>query len=176
MERLAKVYDYLTDSAARPATMNWRHHLYRLQQRLALTHRESRTLAVLLILLVAGLLVRHLRYHALPYDEAFYAEIDAAFAEASEKHIRRDTLAQRPDTSAASSESPGVPAGDGLVHLNRATRAELERLPRIGPKTAERIIAFRESRGSFRRVEDLLLVQGIGEKTLESLRPLITVE
>lgn len=63
----------------------------------------------------------------------------------------------------------------GSVDINRASKEDLERLPGIGPKTAEAIIAYRESHGPFRRVEDLLQVKGIGPKKLEAVRNLITV-
>ncbi|MFT4220258.1 MAG: helix-hairpin-helix domain-containing protein [Microbacterium sp.] len=66
-------------------------------------------------------------------------------------------------------------AGDGLVNLNTATEAELDTLPRIGPAMAQRILQWREANGRFTSVEDLLAVPGIGEKTVESLRPLVTV-
>jgi competence protein ComEA len=63
--------------------------------------------------------------------------------------------------------------GGGLVSLSQATQAELESLPRIGPATAERIMAWREANGPFRSVEDLLAVSGIGPATLEGLTGLI---
>lgn len=62
----------------------------------------------------------------------------------------------------------------GLIDLNRATAADLQRLPGIGPKLAARIVAGREKQ-PFRKVEDLRKVSGIGPKTLEKLRPYITV-
>ena len=62
----------------------------------------------------------------------------------------------------------------GLVSLSRASSAELQELPRVGPHTAERIIDWRETHGPFRSVEDLLAVSGIGPATLEGLRDLVT--
>lgn len=61
------------------------------------------------------------------------------------------------------------------IDLNRATMHELEQLPRVGPRTAERIIAFREAYGAFRSVDELLGVTGIGPKTLEQIRPHVHV-
>ena len=63
--------------------------------------------------------------------------------------------------------SSGV--GSGPISLSRADQETLETLPRIGPATAERIIAWREKNGPFRSVEDLLAVSGIGPATLEGL-------
>lgn len=57
------------------------------------------------------------------------------------------------------------------IDINLATTNELQLLPRVGPRTAERIVAFREAYGSFRSVDELLSVSGIGPKTLEKIRP-----
>ena len=64
----------------------------------------------------------------------------------------------------------GAVAGDGRVHINAATAAELEQLPGVGPVLAGRIAAYREENGPFTTVEDLLDVSGIGEGKLETLR------
>ena len=61
------------------------------------------------------------------------------------------------------------------VNLNTATIDDLTTLPGIGPSYAKRIVDFREKNGPFKRVEDLLNVQGIGEKTLEKIRDRITL-
>lgn len=67
--------------------------------------------------------------------------------------------------------------GDGgtPLDLNRATAAELERLPGIGPALAARIVAYRDSIGRFRTVDDLDRVRGIGPVLLERLRPHVSV-
>lgn len=62
------------------------------------------------------------------------------------------------------------------LNVNTATAEELERLPRIGPVLARRIIEYRETHGPFRRIEELEAVPGIGPKTLEELAPLIRTE
>ena len=69
-----------------------------------------------------------------------------------------------------------VAAEQGPLSLNSATAAELVALPAIGPKIAERIVAFRRTHGPFKRLEQLTEVHGIGTKTLEKLRPLLIVE
>ncbi len=65
--------------------------------------------------------------------------------------------------------------GGGLININTATAAELDRLPRIGPSIAQRIVEYREANGPFTKVEDLMRVKGIGPATFEQLRDLITV-
>lgn len=69
---------------------------------------------------------------------------------------------------------PGA-ASDGKVNLNTADAAALETLPRVGPALAERIIDWREANGRFTAVEDLLSVTGIGDKTFDGLKDLVTV-
>lgn len=74
--------------------------------------------------------------------------------------------------------SPGEVSGSGatgLVSLNRATAADLETLPGVGPVLASRIVSYREENGPFQQVEDLLGVPGIGEAKLASIRDLVTV-
>jgi competence protein ComEA len=67
---------------------------------------------------------------------------------------------------------PGAPPGSGrLVALNRASAADLQRLPGVGPGLAARILAYRKRVGRFQRVEELREVQGIGEKRLARMAP-----
>lgn len=72
--------------------------------------------------------------------------------------------------------APKSPVPQGRLNVNKATQAELELLPGIGPAMAKRIIEFRSAHGSFKRIEDLDKVKGIGPKTLDKLRPLVTIE
>ena len=62
------------------------------------------------------------------------------------------------------------------VNINKASRAELERLPGVGPATASRIVEHRERYGPFRRAEHLLLVRGFSDSRFRELRPLIAVD
>lgn len=65
-------------------------------------------------------------------------------------------------------------AGD-KVNINTASLEELQKLPRIGPQIAQRILDYRKENGSFKRVEDILKVRGIGERVFEQLKDKITV-
>jgi competence protein ComEA len=62
------------------------------------------------------------------------------------------------------------------VNLNTASAEELQRIPHIGEKLASKIIEHREVRGPFRRVEHLMLIQGISDKRFRKIRPLVRVE
>lgn len=74
---------------------------------------------------------------------------------------------------ATSTPAPTPVSPEGRVDVNTADAQTLTSLPGIGPALAERILKLREERGRFFFPEELLSVQGIGEATLEKLRPLI---
>ncbi len=61
------------------------------------------------------------------------------------------------------------------ININTASLEELQKLPRIGPQIAQRILDFRKENGNFKRIEDILKVRGIGEKVFEQLKDKITV-
>lgn len=75
----------------------------------------------------------------------------------------------------AASASGVQPQGPRLVDLNRADATELEALPGVGAVLAQRVIAFRDSVGRFRRIEELRGVKGIGAKKFERLKSWVTV-
>ncbi|MCP5049119.1 MAG: helix-hairpin-helix domain-containing protein [bacterium] len=62
-----------------------------------------------------------------------------------------------------------------LINVNTAGADELRKLPRIGPKMSQRIIDYREKNGNFKRIQDLMKVTGIGEKTFKGFEDMITV-
>jgi competence protein ComEA len=84
----------------------------------------------------------------------------------------------KPQPAASNSGKKAVPKkGTDLarpVDVNRAGAEELQRLPGVGPKMAQRIIDERQ-RAPFRSVDELRRVKGIGPKTFERLRPFVTV-
>jgi len=70
-------------------------------------------------------------------------------------------------------DRPAKPAV--MVNLNTASSAELETLPGVGAKMAARIIEYRQKKGPFKKIEELMNVQGIGEKNFLKLKPQLTV-
>ncbi|WP_353048215.1 helix-hairpin-helix domain-containing protein [Planococcus sp. ISL-110] len=66
--------------------------------------------------------------------------------------------------------------GSSLININTATEAELMELPGIGPSKAAAILAYRDEAGSFKTPEELTEVTGIGDKTFEQLKDLITTK
>ena len=62
-----------------------------------------------------------------------------------------------------------------VLDINQASAADFATLPGIGPKLAGRIVAYREKHGPFRRVEDLLVLRGLGPKKWKAMRPHLRV-
>jgi len=65
--------------------------------------------------------------------------------------------------------------GTEKININSASLDDLQKLPRIGPKIAQRILDFRKANGNFKKVEELMKVKGIGEKLFNQIREQITV-
>jgi competence protein ComEA len=81
-----------------------------------------------------------------------------------------------PGVAASASSRPGAAgAGDGLVNINTATLEQLDSLPGVGPVTAQKILDWRTAHGSFTAIDELLEVDGIGEKTLADMAPHLTL-
>ena len=78
--------------------------------------------------------------------------------------------------SAGNDASIPEPTDSGLININTATAAQLDTLPGIGPVLAQRIIDYRQANGPFTSLSQLMLVEGIGEKRLANILPLITIE
>jgi competence protein ComEA len=173
--------------------------LYRLQTRLALTGPEATALLVLTGALALGLAVRQFQGYAAP-PAASLAAADSAWA-ADEAPTAAPALPESvpvfetrivpsdsvlvptsgfadtpPARSSRSSGGRSAASSPVRMNLNTADAALLQRLPRIGPALAGRIIAYRQEVGPFRRVEDVVNVKGIGPKTLEEIAPWLYVE
>ncbi|NEG69047.1 ComEA family DNA-binding protein [Bifidobacterium choloepi] len=75
----------------------------------------------------------------------------------------------------AGNDSSGSAQDDGLIDLNTATAAQLETISGIGPATSAKILEYRNTVGQFASVDELVNISGIGTKTLEKIRPYVTV-
>ena len=67
------------------------------------------------------------------------------------------------------------PAVTSIINLNTASPTDLEALPGIGAKTAARIVEYRQKNGPFKKIEELMNVRGVGEKSFLKLKDQITV-
>ena len=146
---------------------------------MSLNRDEARAAAFVAALLLVSGAVRWL-------DRPEPVTIEAAGVDLAALEAESRRLAAGPAPVEARSEAAGpsrAPAATRAgaaeeperLDLNRATAAELERLPRVGPVLAGRIVALRDSLGGFRDVAELERVRGIGPAMLEKLAPLVRV-
>jgi len=82
------------------------------------------------------------------------------------------TVVSSTSSASSTSSTSTIPA---RISINRGTLADLDTLPGIGPVKAQAILDYRAQHGLFKRLEDLQNVKGIGTKTYEDLKPLITL-
>jgi len=167
------------------SVMRW---IYQLQQRIAITQVECNIIMCFALLLAVGLTARYVQSSPSPLPDTVYTETMQRFEQVSTTAVEEavvatpaaadtvltDTPADMETTSAPRTRKKALPAA--RMNLNTASASQLQRLPRIGPKMAARILTYRAEHGDFQRVADLQKVRGIGEKTLAKLTPYLFVE
>ncbi len=105
-----------------------------------------------------------------PTDEADLAQINLAQELYDGQHVH----VPRPGETLPTPSPYGLNS-DGRIDINLADADMLQSLPKIGPKTAQRIIEYREIQGPFETVEQIQEVKGIGPATFEGIEDLIVV-
>lgn len=154
---------------------DFRTRLYRLQQRLSISRGESIVVVTLFGLFMLGLAAQHFQQRHQPVEESAYTATDRRFQE----QIKTLPGPNRPGRPASDNnepaEAPAEKPSQFVLDLNAATPAELEQLPGIGPVLSARIEQYRLQHGPFQRIEEITRVQGIGEKTLDDLKPMLVV-
>ena len=112
------------------------------------------------------------RAHDLTVVSSEDSKVDSASGSGDATGVSSSPIALMSDqlSTAASKRSH-----KGLLDLNRATEEDFDALPGIGPRLAERILEYRKSAGAFHSLDELRAVKGIGKKTFERIRPLVTV-
>jgi competence protein ComEA len=99
---------------------------------------------------------------------------------ASAKPAAVKAAAAAPAAAAKDDDEPRARGGKksvtGKLNLNSASDEQLQMLPGVGPSKSERIIAWRQKNGGFKRVADLRKVKGFGYKTLKKLEPYLDIK
>jgi len=151
---------------------------------LGFTRNELRVVFFLIFSLLVGMGLRlykggvHQNLPVASSDSAFETKFKARAADINLADKQRDSDASAKRVSVAlprrNSSNVEHALGDGLlIDVNTATVSELERLPKVGPVLARKIVDYRDEHGSFRHIRDLVKVKGIGEATLRRLKPLL---
>jgi competence protein ComEA len=108
-------------------------------------------------------------------------EPPAPSASSSESKPDKGRVVGKPAAKPKKEKEPAKPGkfkkpGDGIVHLNKATLDDLQRLPGVGPAMAERILEYRKEAGKFTEIAELRQVKGIGEKKYAKLEPFVRAD
>jgi comEA protein len=148
------------------------------QTMMDLTPSEKRTIFIISgVLILAGLFYIYKSYSEKP-DIIDYSESDSIFSRLTHTPILQpekgnintfETNVTHEITNETSKSAAKIEKGS--IDINRANKNELEKLPRIGPAMANKIIEYRNTKGPFKSIDDLTNVKGIGKKTLILIKP-----
>ncbi len=105
---------------------------------------------------------------------AMLASVPAFGAQASQAPAAKASPARATGSKAPAAGRVRATAASP-VNINAATAAELQTLPGVGASTAQRILDYRQKNGAFKKVEELMNVRGVGEKSFLKLKPLIVI-
>lgn len=156
------------------------------------TETETRVILLLFGVLIIGLIASHFK-NSLEYGnykEYKYEQEDSIFNSIDSDSISPNSALKNVEKyidsqkklldfrgyNSVKREENKLLVGSNSVNINIATAEELSSLPGIGLVTAGKIIEFRKLNGPFKKVDDLLLVKGIGKAKLEAIRKFVFVE
>lgn len=167
-----------------------RYKVNNLLKHISFTKNETGVILFAVLVLAAGLSVKYYKQvisgdSSVPYDfsksdSEFKKSISGKFTDSSnlsdEKLISKmqsaeDTLNSENGSSKLSGEIPYK-----SININTATKEEFISLPGVGESIAEKIIAYRDERKGFKKIEDMLNVNGIGKKKFEKIKEYIKAE
>ena len=136
--------------------------------------KKSNTLAEKLILFAvflvfAGIIV------TFAFSWNYVEDDDGSANSTVSLQYRTESKPQTVNNQSATSSTQNSVVGD-KININTATAEQLDTLDGIGPSKAEAIVKYRETQGPFLKIEDIMNVSGIGQKTFENIKDNITVE
>jgi len=147
-----------------------------LQRIFGFTQNELKVIFFLTITFLAGVAIRWFKPLNQEVAQPDYSTEDSIFLERSKKLLQLASPESVKTTGKAATSKPEKPAlQPHSIDINQASKDQIMLLPGIGQAYAERIIIYRTDHGPFPSVDALDRVKGIGKKTIERLRPFVTV-
>ena len=154
-----------------------------------LTTSERRAILITVLVITVGGGIEFFKPHINKNYHIDYSELDSVFVRKSNdntfqlielengknnyKLVRNEKLRQYYFDSPIDTDSSDLQTA--YININNATHNELQKLPRIGPALAQRIIDYRKTYGRFRSLEELMNVKGIGEAKYAAMKEYIMV-
>lgn len=141
------------------------------------TKAQMQALKFIIIVLACSVIYQYARYYFFHDNEDYFTEFDRLFNQKRDSLLAMANL----DSSTDRVKETDQPTVQSIhrkfpVNINSGSVTELQNLPRIGPAMAARIISYRETHGPFQKKEDVMKVKGIGKKTFDKLKDLITLD
>lgn len=133
-------------------------------------------LIVILSLVIGYHFLKQILYPKESFDFSQFEEKFDSRRDSIEKVLEKGIPPPNEMDSVQSTKSEVPPVYNQIININTANKDELTKLPRIGPAIAQRIIDYRNQNGKFVTKEDIQNVKGIGEKTYQKLKDLISVD
>ncbi len=146
------------------------------------TKAQIRALWFVVIVFGASVLLHYAQVWFASGETQDFSAFEKAFVQKRDSLLHaEEMLTNAPSTKSNGAdeedrEEPSASVAGFPININSAGPEALQALPRVGPKMAERIVRYRTENGPFRTREDLMKVKGIGKKTFEKLKDLVTVK
>jgi comEA protein len=147
-----------------------------------LSKSEQRALLFVAFIIITAILIEWIKPHQIHTKIYDYSLQDSLFKALSAqpvqtaKGITQNSAEVTPPATTPVKKKIKKELQAKSININKAGKNELTRLPRIGPKMAERIIAYRKTNGPFKSIDEIKKVKGIGNKTFNKLAPFIIVQ
>jgi comEA protein len=142
------------------------------------TKAQMRALWFIIAIFACSVAFQYLKFYFFDQESYDFREFDQLFAQKRDSLLtiqKGDTAVQIAENSPSHSRSVVI-YKKFPVNINSASVDELQNLPRIGPAMAARIVLHRQEYGPYQSKEELMKVKGIGKKTYDRLKDLITLE
>jgi comEA protein len=142
------------------------------------TKAQMRALWFIIGIFACSVVFQYIRFYFFNNQEYDFRKFDQFFKNKSDSllAIQLNYTSMMSRDNSASPSSPVIIYQKFPVNINLASVEELQNLPRIGPAMATRIVLHRQKNGPFQTKSDLMNVRGIGKKTFEKLKNLITLK